>query len=63
MLNLCNPLHLHDELQLKYWQFILRVTRFAAQAKRWGAIFAQNRAIMALAFLAGILIGLIPAIR
>lgn len=63
MLNLYNPLDLHDELQLKYWQFVLRVTRFATQAKRWGSLFKQNRAIMAMAFLTGILIGLIPAIR
>jgi hypothetical protein len=63
MLNQYNPVPLQDEIKLKYWQFVLGLTRVAAHAKRWGIIFNQHRTIMALAFLAGILLGLIPALK
>ncbi len=63
MLNQYRPINLEDEVKLRYWQFVLRLTRLAAGAKQWGLIFRQHRAIMAVAFLAGIMLGLIPALR
>ncbi len=52
-----------EELKLRYWQFILALTRLAAGAKEWAQIFNQNRKLMALAFLVGVLIGLVPLLK
>jgi len=54
---------LREELKLRYWQFILQLTRLAAGAKEWAHLFNQNRKLMALAFLVGVLIGLIPLLK
>jgi hypothetical protein len=52
-----------EELKLRCWQFVLRLTRLAAGAQEWAHLFNQNRKLMALAFLTGVLIGLIPLIK
>ena len=64
MLNMYKPtpLDVREELKLKYWQFLLGLTRVAAGARRWFTLFNQNRKLMALAFLVGVLLGLIPLI-
>jgi hypothetical protein len=54
---------LREELKLRYWQFVLQLTRLAAGARQWACLFNQNRKIMALAFFSGILIGLIPLLK
>ena len=62
MLNLYNHplvLDLQDELRLKYWQLVLRLTRLAATGRRWVIIFNQHRLYMLAAFVSGVLIGLI----
>ena len=65
MINLYTSRHLtlREELKLRYWQFVLQLTRAAAGAKEWAHLFRQNRRLMALAFLTGVLIGLIPLLR
>ena len=65
MINFCTPrrLALREELKLRYWQFVLQITRLAAGAKQWAHLFNQNRKVMALAFLVGVLMGLIPLMR
>ena len=65
MINLCTSRRpaLREELKLRYWQFILQLTRIAAGAKEWAHLFNQNRKLMALAFLIGVLIGLSPLLK
>jgi|WetSurMetagenome_2_1015567.scaffolds.fasta_scaffold1329174_1 hypothetical protein len=52
-----------EELKLKYWQFVLRLARAATGARRWAHLFNENRNFMALAFLTGLLIGLISVLH
>ena len=52
-----------EELKLRYWQLVLRLTRLATAAHQWARLFHQNRTLMAVAFLIGVLLGLIPLIR
>jgi hypothetical protein len=54
---------LRAELELRYWQLVLQLTRVAAGAHAWGQIFFENRYFMALAFMSGILMGLISVIK
>ena len=56
-------LAVREELRLRQWQLILGLTRLAAQARRWARIFNQHRSLMALAFLIGVLLGLLPLMR
>ena len=65
MINTCASRRpaLREELKLRYWQFVLQLTRVAAGAKEWAHLFKQNRKVMALAFFTGVLIGLIPLLK
>ena len=54
---------LREELKLKYWQGILGLTRLALRAQQWAHLFAQHRKLMALSFLTGVLIGLLPLLK
>jgi hypothetical protein len=56
-------LAIREELRLRQWQAILACTRLAGQARRWAALFNRNRSLMALAFLIGVLLGLLPLLR
>ena len=65
MLNLYSPNHQswREELKLRYWQFVLQLTRLAGGVRLWVQLFSENRALMALAFLTGVLIGFIPLFK
>ena len=54
---------LRKELVLRYWQLVLRLTQLAAGVYRWACIFIENLNLMMLAFLAGLLIGLVPLLK
>ena len=54
---------IREELRLKKWRAILACTRLAGHARRWAVLFNQNRALMAAAFLIGVLLGLLPLFR
>ena len=54
---------LSQEVKLRCWQGVLGLTRLAAGAQQWVRLFNENRRLMALAFLGGVLIGLIPLIK
>ena len=36
------PSSLREELKLRYWRLVLRLTRFAAVAHQWLHLFYQN---------------------
>jgi hypothetical protein len=65
MTNLRRPrsLSFKEALALKKWQCLLALTRLVAEARRWAGIFNRNRSLMALAFLGGMLLGLLPLLR
>lgn len=52
-----------EELRLRQWQLILALTRWATEARRWAGLFNQHRSLMMLAFLSGVLLGLLPFFR
>ncbi len=54
---------LSQEVKLRCWQGVLGLTRLAIAAQQWVCLFNENRRLMALAFLFGVLIGLIPLIK
>ncbi len=63
MLNHFKPtLDLRQEFLLRYWQSLLGLTRLAVTARAWLALFYTHRRLMAMAFLVGVLIGVIPFI-